>query len=59
MSFRAGYKTGRDIRECITVGIGFRLANFQIDASGVPVGFSGLDFGGMESNIMISLALRF
>ncbi len=59
MMLRVGYRTGRDVRDYLTFGLGFRLANLQFDASGVPVDFAGFDFGGLESNMMIAFSVIF
>ena len=59
MMFRAGYKTGPDIKDYIIIGIGFKLTNLQLDASAAPLELSRINFGGLESDLMISFTIKF
>jgi len=59
MMLRMGFKTGEDITNTFIVGLGFKMANFQIDASAAPVSFSGINLGGLESDLLLSMIIRF
>jgi len=56
---RVGYKTGEDITDTLVVGLGLKMANFQIDASASPLSFAGINFGGLENDLLLSMIIRF